>query len=552
MHLHAPLLRCPNHREQPFHWRSPVLAHACPPGRRYDLKVSLQVGLESLFLEETELRSRHHATVDGRVPSTGTISLRKEEHLLRAYALHRRAFPALRRFLDAQGGYLLHVDGTLTEGSPVVFVAWDEWSGLVLDTRVLPTEDGTVIAEFFRDLEAAFGRPCGLTSDMGEGIRKAAESVWPGLPHQLCQFHYVRALGKALFEKRESEVSRAILGKKVLAKLGRLDPGTPGDWFVFGVKCGKDLAEVLSVAEPRWARVLQDYVLAPRERASRFPFELTYGTIASRVWAMESAVHELLVWNQEHDLRLKTLIELGTLLRSLTDDRELSMTVVRLERLVKMFWEYREALGVGRDVTGSDGVVKPASAVEAHSGVESVVKRWEDLAASMDDDDLLQGVRALRESWEERKSHLFVEVRDRRGQLRTVERTNWRNEQGHREIRLLIRGRTRKARTEEEMTRHGGLMAVALNWGREAYPQAVDLERADIVREMATVTREELAEAKMRKGKTRRCRSDVTRDRHREPLLREFVKILKAGGPDTVARIEAWIKRKEAARPPSV
>ncbi|MGI0156334.1 MAG: hypothetical protein ACREDE_09435, partial [Thermoplasmata archaeon] len=93
------------------------------------------------------------------------MSLRREEFLLRAYALHRRGFPVLRRTFEAQGDYLLHVDGTETAGSPVVFVAWDEWSGLVLDARVLDTENHDEIAAFFRDLEAALGRPCGLVSD---------------------------------------------------------------------------------------------------------------------------------------------------------------------------------------------------------------------------------------------------------------------------------------------------------------------------------------------------------------------------------------------------
>jgi len=119
----------------------------------------------------------------GRPISVGEVSLLQERFLLESYALHRRDAPRLRSFLEAQGGYMLHVDGTETAGSPVVFVAWDEWSGLVLDSRVIPTEEHGNIAEFFRDLEATYSRPQGLCSDMGSGILKAAELVWPGLPH---------------------------------------------------------------------------------------------------------------------------------------------------------------------------------------------------------------------------------------------------------------------------------------------------------------------------------------------------------------------------------
>ncbi|EQD77552.1 hypothetical protein B1B_01002, partial [mine drainage metagenome] len=171
--LRGPRRRCPDHRQQPFRWSSPVLDRACLPGRHYDLKVAALLGLESLFLEETQERTRRHTTFEESCPSTGTVSLRREEFLLRAYALHRLDLPTLGKFLRAQGGYLLHVDGTSTDGSRVVFVAWDEWSGLVLDTRVLSTENAEEIAQFFRDLEAALGRPQGLVSDMGKGILTA-------------------------------------------------------------------------------------------------------------------------------------------------------------------------------------------------------------------------------------------------------------------------------------------------------------------------------------------------------------------------------------------
>ncbi len=203
------------------------------------------------------------------------MSLRREEFLRRADALHRRGFPVLRRTLEAPGGYLLHVDGTETAGSPVVFVAGDEWSGLVLDARVLDTENHDEIAAFFRDLKAALGRPGGLVSDMGPGILAAVKRVWPGLPLQLCHFHYVRDVGKDLFAELEAELRRRLLGTRVLARLNDLEPGKEGDWQGSGERCAEELEQLLEGAEPRWVKILQDQVLGPRERASRYPFELT-------------------------------------------------------------------------------------------------------------------------------------------------------------------------------------------------------------------------------------------------------------------------------------
>ena len=223
----------------------------------------------------------------------------------------------------------------------MVFVAWDEWSGLVLDARVLSTENHEEIAAFFRDLEAALGRPRGLVSDMGSGILKAAKLVWPGLPLQLCHFHYVRDVGKDLFEKLEPELRRRLIATRVLARLDELRPGKEGDWRGSGEKCAEELEQVLESAEPRWVRILQDHVLGPRERASRFPFELTYGTIASHAWSVAALAHELMMWNVGRQVCLESLVKGERLLGKLTNDPELTVLVRRVGSLVKAFEEYR-------------------------------------------------------------------------------------------------------------------------------------------------------------------------------------------------------------------
>lgn len=102
------------------------------------------------------------------------------------------------------------------------------------------------------------------------------------------------------------------------------------------------------------------------------------------------------------------------------------------------------------------------------------------------------------------------------------------------------------------MTRHGALKAVVLNWRREGYARAMGWERRDFVQAMETVSKEELAEARERAGKTSRRRSDVRKEGHREPMLREFLDILKGGGPGLVEAIRGWMVRREPLRQPTV
>ncbi len=385
---------------------------------------------------------------------------------------------------------------------------------------------------------------------MGSGILKAAELVWPGLPLQLCHFHYVRDVGKDLFEKLEPELRRRLIATRVLARLDELAPGKAGDWQGSGRRCAAELEKVLESAEPRWVRILLDHVLGPRERASRFPMELIYGAIASHAWSVASLSHELMMWNVGHGVGLESLMKVERLLGKLTKDPELTVLVRRVESLMVAFEEYREALGVGRDVTGSDGEAARVAAAEGHRQVEEVLARWEAVVEGTDDEVVRQGIRQMREAWEKRKGNLYVEVRDLHGKARAIELTNWRSEQGHREVRLSIRGRTRRARTEEEMTRYGALMSVVGNWGREGYGQAMGWERVDIIRAMGTVSEEELERARKLKGRTRRCRSDVRRGKHRDPMLREFLAILRRGSPTMVEEIRGWMARRAPLRQP--
>ncbi|EQD68885.1 hypothetical protein B2A_00255, partial [mine drainage metagenome] len=176
-------------------------------------------------------------------------------------------------------------------------------------------------------------------------------------------------------------------------------------------------------------------------------------------------------WNLGQNVSLESLVKVEGLLGKLPKDPELTVIARRVETLMKAFEEYREALSVGRDVTGSDGGVSSVAAEKERGQVEEVLARWEAVAEATDDEVVRQGIRQMREAWERRKRNLYVEVRDLHGKVRAIELTNWRSEQGHREVRLSIRGRTRKARTEQEMTRHGALMAVVFNWVGKGMPE---------------------------------------------------------------------------------
>jgi hypothetical protein len=112
--------------------------------------------------------------------------------------------------LAGQGGVILALDGLQPDvGHEVLWVLREVVSGEVLLARSLlgATEDDLApLLEAVRDALAsgAEGEEAipirGVVSDGQISMRHAVARALPGVPHQLCQFHYLREAAKPIFE----------------------------------------------------------------------------------------------------------------------------------------------------------------------------------------------------------------------------------------------------------------------------------------------------------------------------------------------------------------
>ncbi len=92
---------------------------------------------------------------------------------------------------------------------------------------------------------------------------------------------------------------------------------------------------------------------------------------------------------------------------------------------------------------------------------------------------------------------------------------------------------------------------------RTAFPEGPSSMAREVVRFWREerdhlMSKEELTEVRRLKGRTRRCRSDVARARHRDPMLREFLGILRMGSPTMLEEIRDWMARREPLPQPAV
>lgn len=109
----------------------------------------------------------------------------------------------LRTELAAQGRIVIALDGLQPDvGHEVLWVLRELLSGEVLLARSLLSGTAEDLAQLLREAIAPLqGIPVvGVISDGQTSIRRAVARVLPGVPHQLCHFHFLREAALPVFE----------------------------------------------------------------------------------------------------------------------------------------------------------------------------------------------------------------------------------------------------------------------------------------------------------------------------------------------------------------
>jgi hypothetical protein len=130
--------------------------------------------------------------------SVGNLLDRYDELL----ALSLSDVERLRRVTAAAGKVVLAIDGLQPDvGHEVLWVLRDVLSGEVLLARSLLSSTRDDLAKLIGEVKGALEVPIvGVVSDGQDSIRKAVKKALDGVPHQLCQFHYLREAAKPVYE----------------------------------------------------------------------------------------------------------------------------------------------------------------------------------------------------------------------------------------------------------------------------------------------------------------------------------------------------------------
>lgn len=171
------------------------------PHSEFGLDVIAFVGVQR-YRAHLSVPEIHHAL---RQRGVG-IAERTVTHLLQRYeelvAVHLADPTRLDALLGAQGQVILALDGLQPDvGQEVLWVVRECRSGEVLLARSLLSATEPDLAALLTEVRQRLSVPItGVISDGQLAIRKAVATALPGVPHQLCQFHYLREAARPIYE----------------------------------------------------------------------------------------------------------------------------------------------------------------------------------------------------------------------------------------------------------------------------------------------------------------------------------------------------------------
>jgi len=173
------------------------------PKSSFGLDVLALVGV--LRYAEHQSVPELHAQLKGRGVE---VSERQVTNLLYRYeellSLRLTDQARLREKLEVQGRVILALDGLQPDvGHEVLWVVRDCLSGEVLLARALLGSGEAELAPLLTEVKAGLGEKVQIVAVISDGqrsIRNAVKSALPGVPHQLCQYHYLKEAALPIFE----------------------------------------------------------------------------------------------------------------------------------------------------------------------------------------------------------------------------------------------------------------------------------------------------------------------------------------------------------------
>ncbi len=237
---------CSTHRRS---YRSAAADALALPGFTFGLDLVILIG--QLRLAQQHSLDQAHQAVQARLTPFGlTMSRRETLYLFEAYCTLVRAAQdcaadtAWQAQVRTNGGLIVSIDGIQPDkGNETVYLVRDVLTGRLLAAENVRMSDTATIQQLLAPVVALDLPVLGAVSDAQESLCQAIAALWPDVPHQLCQFHYLREASRPMYEVDRhvrKEIRKAIqqpvrdVRDQVARAAAATDPGEAAQLAVLG------------------------------------------------------------------------------------------------------------------------------------------------------------------------------------------------------------------------------------------------------------------------------------------------------------------------------
>jgi ribosomal protein L17 len=364
-HAHEVILHC---QQCKCTYTSDELSKLVPRGSHFGFDILVYIGI-SLFLQGINEKNIQAQLLAKNVH----ISIREIRYLGKRFIIylalaHKDAKEEIKEFLLSNGGYILHLDSTCEGESPHIMTILDEIAGIILGNIKLPSENSDMIVPFLSQIQQDYGDPMALVHDMAKGILKAIEIVFPFVADFICHFHFLRDIGKDLFEQENTLIRNSLRTYKIksllreqskkLKKLIENDPILTENLTEYQTnsmehKNSQKQNFSLKLLPQVAGYTLILWILDAKSELDGygFPFDRFYLVFYQRLKTALATLNHLTEVTQNHQV----FSQLQAVIATVIEDDDLKKTVVFITKKVEFFEKLRKAMRIAQPL-GKNGL----------------------------------------------------------------------------------------------------------------------------------------------------------------------------------------------------
>lgn len=289
------------------------------------------------------------------------------------FQIHLKNMDDVKKQIERNGGYILHIDGTVDGEYAILLVCYDSVSDVILYSIPIDTESYENVKPALQLLKDILGNPlCGMT-DLGTKIRSAFEEIFPGVKCAVCRFHFLRDLGKDILENYYPALLKQVKSLGIMSKLEKL---------ANDIEKKIDMKQISEEVQYKYTSspsgfygafaltILKDITSYKEGTGYGYPFDLPILKFVTRC---------LYWWNYLNDKKLEceeTKMILG-IIKRVVESGGICELAKKVEDINKLFETLRNAMRINNDKT-------PLSADEPKDTPEMVHQRCNEVIATME------------------------------------------------------------------------------------------------------------------------------------------------------------------------